>query len=176
MTEQWTIEEFNQYSKGKLPSEAKKSDVHDPLLEHIATMVTEEKAIFIPVNVSSSKNSKQIFRKGNIPFITDSKLTKNYKTNTKQFYLDNANLFKTLTHNQSYPLYVGFYFLRKSRRSFDYINACQVVADSMRKIWIPDDDAKHFVPVFLGYVHDNVNPGVIITPMKDICELILNTI
>lgn len=59
------------------------------------------------------------------------------------------------------PLKIGFYFIRDSKRRFDYINVCQKVADMMVDAgWIEDDDADHFNPVFLGYEVNKHEPGV----------------
>ena len=66
------------------------------------------------------------------------------------------------------PYKVGLFFVRDSKRRFDYINACQIVADMMvDEGWIDDDDSSNFVPIFLGYSVDKKNPGVYILPMAN---------
>ena len=56
---------------------------------------------------------------------------------------------------------IGFYFIRDSKRKFDYINAAQLPLDLMQDYdWIDDDDANNVIPVFLGYEVDKKNPGV----------------
>lgn len=114
--------------------------------------------IHIQGNVPSSKNSKQWTGR----FLIPSKTTTRYVRATKMEYMINQTKFKQMF--TKYPYSVGLYFIRNSKRHFDYINACQIVADLMVKYgWIEDDDADHFVPVFLGYHVDKKNAGVEIT-------------
>lgn len=66
------------------------------------------------------------------------------------------------------PYKVGLFFVRDSKRKFDFINACQIVADMMvEEGWIEDDNADFFTPVFLGYSVDKKNAGVHILPMPN---------
>ena len=59
------------------------------------------------------------------------------------------------------PFSVGLLFVRGSRHRFDYINACQIVADLMVKHdWLEDDNADILNPYFLPYRFDKENPGV----------------
>ena len=70
------------------------------------------------------------------------------------------------------PYKVGLFFVRDSKRRFDYINACQIVADLMvDEGWIEDDDSTNFVPVFLGFSVDKKNPGVFIVPLKNYAQI-----
>ena len=115
--------------------------------------------IFIPFNVSSSKNSKQWTGK----MLIHSKATRNYIKLSKQGYKDNKDKFIELTKDLPKPLHVSFYFLRNSRRKFDYINPAQTVQDLMVKYgWIEDDDIHNLVPHFHGYEVNKENPGVLI--------------
>jgi len=115
--------------------------------------------IFIPFNVSSSKNSKQWTGK----MLIHSKATRTYIKNSKQYYRDNKDKFVELTKNLPKPLHIGFYFIRNSRRKFDYINPAQTVQDLMVKYdWIEDDDTSNLVPYFIGHKLDKENPGVLI--------------
>jgi hypothetical protein len=130
--------------------------------------------IFIPGNVPSSKNSKQIVRsKTGIPFLTNSKLSYNYKKDKKSVFawfrirfekmkLGGPNAFSSATP----MIYLGFYFVRDSRRKFDFNNASQILCDLMvEHKWIEDDNASFLTPVFLGYEVDTEDPGVYLTVM-----------
>jgi len=120
-------------------------------------------AIFIAGNVPSLKNSKQIFRTRNgKPFITSSKLCKDYEKATINEYMVKGHNF-SLLHNEEYPLKVKFYFVRDSKRKFDYVNVCQIVLDLMVKThWLSDDNADEVIPIFEGYHVDKNNAGVYI--------------
>ena len=60
------------------------------------------------------------------------------------------------------------FFLRSSKRKFDYINPAQTVQDLMVKYdWIEDDNCDIIVPHFSGYRVDKENPGVIIKVLKN---------
>lgn len=66
------------------------------------------------------------------------------------------------------PLHISFYFIRSSRRKFDYINPAQTVQDLMVKYgWIEDDDIHNLVPHFHGYEVDKEKAGVIIKVLKN---------
>jgi hypothetical protein len=70
----------------------------------------------------------------------------------------------------SAPYRIEFTFIRSSRHSFDYCNACQTCEDMMkdqykkkvlvRKGWFEDDSADFIIPVFKQYEYDKQNPGV----------------
>ena len=106
--------------------------------------------IFIPFNVSSSKNSKQWTGKYLIQ-------------KSKRFYQEKTNDFLIMTKDLPKPLHISFYFIRNSKRKFDYINPAQTVQDLMVKYgWIEDDDVFNLVPYFHGFEVDKENPGVII--------------
>jgi Holliday junction resolvase RusA-like endonuclease len=117
----------------------------------------KNKSIFLVGNVPSSKNSKQWTGK----FLVNSKTVQNYlKTHEKQ-YLDLKDDFLELIKDKEFPLKIGFYFVRDSRRRADHINLAQLPCDLMVKHgWIPDDDMSHLIPVFLGYEVDKENAGV----------------
>ena len=118
--------------------------------------------IFIPGNVPSSKNSKQWTGK----FLVNSKTVNNYKKNYGIFYRD-AGLKRTFLNaftGKPKPWNIGFYFVRDSRRKFDYINMAQIVQDLMvENGWIIDDNCDEIVPVFLGYKVDPTQAGVYIS-------------
>lgn len=108
------------------------------------------------LNVASSKNSKRIC--GNK--IINSQLAINY-------YIWVLPILEQMKDeiiqeiNNNYPSKIHFYYYRKDKRRFDYANMVQILADSFQKVGIlPDDDAKHFIPIFDGYEVDKENPGV----------------
>lgn len=116
-----------------------------------------ENSIFIPGNTPSSKNSKVWTGK----FLVSSKTTRDYAKNHSDDYWINKVKFKKIFSGIPTPYFVGMYFVRDSKRRFDYINICQVVADLMvMNGLIEDDSADFFVPVFLGYKVDKQHPGV----------------
>ena len=113
--------------------------------------------IFIPGNVPSSKNSKQWTGR----YLVNSKVVNNYLVKYEKNWAIACSQFFKLTANLEYPLNIGFYFIRNSKRKFDYVNAAQLPLDLMVKHgWIPDDDSNHIVPYFLGFKIDKEKPGV----------------
>jgi hypothetical protein len=124
-----------------------------------------KESIFIPGNTPSSKNSKVWTGK----FLVSSKTTRDYAKNHSDDYWINKVKFKKIFSGIASPYFVGMYFVRDSKRRFDYINICQVVADLMvMNGLIEDDSAEYFVPVFLGYKVDKQHPGVYITRVDSI--------
>ncbi len=119
--------------------------------------------IFIPGNCPSLKNSKSVFvvkGKGNL--VASEPVRKYIKAATWD-YVQNKSLFLKMSKNHSKPLKVNFYFVRKTKQRFDYINAAQIVLDSMVKAeWIPDDNMNEIVPAFQGFHVDKNMPGVYI--------------
>lgn len=133
-----------------------------------------EDCIYIAGNVASSKNGKEIgfyFKKNvitgkndKVNILVDSKVTQKYKKETAGSWLQAKVKFLNQTRHLSLPLRIEFTFIRDSMRRFDFINACQVVADLMATNgYFPDDDSIHFVPVFnpVVYYHQEL-AGVLI--------------
>mgnify|MGYP003660070967 FL=1 len=117
------------------------------------------KGIYIHGNVSSSKNSKQWTGK----YLINGKTTREYIKNTKKEYREGKAEFKKLVKDLSPPYHISFYFIRSTRRKFDYINPAQTVQDLMVKnFWIEDDDITNIVPYFTGYEVDKEKAGVVI--------------
>lgn len=120
--------------------------------------------IRIDGNCPSSKNSKQITRSG---FIVHSKQCQVYYKATKLEWIEGAASFKEMFKNETKPYYVGFYYVRKSKHKFDYINPNQTTLDLMVKYgWIEDDNADEIRPVFLGFHHDKDDPCTYITTIE----------
>jgi len=135
--------------------------------------------VFIPGNVPSSKNSKIKTANGVFP----SKTVKRYlqslgiqKYSTRNGvtgYKRRPNLFLRYAHplqadlaEAVKPVRLGFYFVRDSRRKFDFHNACQIVCDLLTAHGIiEDDNCDVMVPeaIFIDgscYRVDKNNPGV----------------
>ncbi len=121
--------------------------------------------IFIPRNVPSLKNSKQIFQRNGKPFITSSMLCKNYISATEMFYSGFKDKFLEMIKGKEKPYEIKFKFIRDSKHRFDYVNISQICLDQMVTWgWLEDDDSRNVVPVFdknVGY--DKNVPGVIIS-------------
>ena len=126
--------------------------------------------IFIPCNVISSKNSKNIFRnrKTGSVFISSSSQTKKYVSETKLDWVTNRNIFLELIADMEKPLKIEFQFIRKDRRKFDFVNMLQLPLDCMVKYeWIDDDDSLNVVPVINPEViYSKDTPGVFIKPLR----------
>lgn len=148
--------------------------------------VTEQiiaRGIFIPGEVPSSKNSKEIgftFLKAGTPgkifvnrngkympvrlTLRGSDTTMRYIKNHSIDYMANKVKFQNILKNYSAPYRICFKFVRGSRRKFDYNNASQIVQDLMAQHgWIDDDHCDIVRPYFLEYEYDKINPGVLIS-------------
>ena len=118
--------------------------------------------IFIPNNVPSLKNSKTPVTLPGSKFTTlvPSKAVKKYlqKIGVKKYsgkkvwdYATRENIFRKAVGDEfkdvQYPAIVEFYFVRSSRRKFDFHNAVQIIADLLvAHGFIKDDDMDHFLP------------------------------
>lgn len=137
--------------------------------------------IFIPGNVSSSKNGQTWTGK----YLIHGKTTKRYIMESKEYYNKYSSIFRQrLELLTVQPYRPEFTFIRDSRRKFDYINAQQIVQDLMVRCcclkpkacisykskpkvrcpnsWLADDNADILLPVFIPYQYDKHNPGVLI--------------
>ena len=129
--------------------------------------------LFIPNNVPSSKNGKQIvFKKkvgsdGKVPIMIWSKAAKEYVKQTKAYYEEFSHTFRAEYDKYvslgNLPMEVTFLFIRGTKHKFDYPNPLQTVLDLMVHYkWIPDDNADIILPIFEEYKYDKENPGVYI--------------
>ena len=136
--------------------------------------------LFIPGNVPSLKNSKIKTSRGVFPSKTVTKYLRSLgiqsyssrKKEVKEYKdINRPNIFKEVFSGISitnYPCIFHFHFIRKSRHKFDFINACQIVADLMvAHDIIEDDNMDYFIPFPLlindsWYSYNKEKPGVII--------------
>lgn len=144
--------------------------------------------IFIPKNVPSLKNSKQLRKnsKTGKNFITSSDLCKEYVKQAEFHFTAFRSQFLEMVKGKELPYRIQFFFIRDKHKSFDYGNITQIILDCMtanafyprtkdkitneeRKLqrkkyaWIEDDDADHVIPNYdKGYAYDPIMPGVII--------------
>lgn len=118
--------------------------------------------IFIAGNTPSSKNSKQfVTLKTGKKLLLNSKTVQNYIKNSKADWLINKNEFLKMLKGKEKPYRVELYFIRDTRKRFDYINAAQIVFDLMQEYgYIEDDDSTNVIPIFKGFEVDKVRTGV----------------
>jgi hypothetical protein len=137
-------------------------------------MIKQQGWIGIPFNVPSLKNSKQIIqlksKKGPPrPILIPSKTHKKYAKNTGIIWKAELPWFKAMTLNQLLPLQVGFYFVRDTKRLFDYGNAIATCEDLMTEYgWIPDDNCDELLSVPCGHHVDKANAGVYIRVISEV--------
>ena len=131
--------------------------------------------IFIPNNVPSLKNSKQLGKSkpkyicpackqgvGQRPIVLFSKTVKKYlqKIGVKKYsakgyveeYATRENLFRKAVGDYfdgcQKPVVVKFFFVRGSKHKFDIINAMQIICDLLvAHGYIVDDNADYLIPM-----------------------------
>lgn len=123
--------------------------------------------IFISGNTPSSKNSKRIITITNkktgkkTTRLINSEVTEKYIKTSKTDWILNKKKFLKMLENKEKPYKIELYFVRDSRRRFDYINAAQIVFDLMQEYgYIDDDDSTNIIPVFKGFEVDKGRAGV----------------
>lgn len=146
---------------------------------------TSDLGIFIPGNVPSLKNGKDIIRipiKGakqcpccktrkSRPMITSNKTVKKYAKESAAFYKTYGQMFRNAVKDMPKPLRIGFRFIRGSRHKFDYSNALDTVQDLIVEHgWIPDDNCNEMIPVLHEYQYNYTDPGVYISIEKEVHE------
>lgn len=129
-----------------------------PDFDHIPAIEWFIKGFSVP----SKKNSRQNFVRNGKQISIPSKKHAEYVKMTAMQYRVFGNEFKKAVeyYKLSYPLYIQFTFVRSTKHSFDYCNACQTCEDIMKGHWIPDDSADYIIPVFKPYEFDKQMPGV----------------
>ena len=118
--------------------------------------------IFISGNTPSSKNSKQfVTLKTGKTLLINSKTVQKYLKESKADWLTNKNEFLKMLKNKEKPYKIELYFIRDSKRRFDYINSAQIVFDLMQHYgYIEDDDSTNVIPIFKGFEVDKARAGV----------------
>ena len=123
--------------------------------------------IFIAGNTPSSKNSKRIITITNkktgkkTTRLINSEVTEKYIKISKTDWILNKRNFLKMLENKEKPYKIELYFIRDSKRKFDYINAAQIVFDLMQSYdYIDDDDSTTVIPVFKGFEVDKTRAGV----------------
>ena len=129
-------------------------------------------SIFIPGNVPSLKNNKQIItvgprcgkcKRGKFPKPIPSKAVRDWRKATEKFWLSDLRdqFYAQLDLTDGPPYRIKFTFIRGSRHRFDYTNALDTVQDSMtHHKWIEDDNSDILRPVLGQYKYNKEEPGV----------------
>lgn len=125
--------------------------------------------IFIKGNTPSSKNSKQfVTLKTGKTMLLNSKTVQKYIKNSKADWIKNKTDFLKMLKGKEKPYKIELYFIRDSKRRFDYINAAQIVFDLMQSYgYIDNDDSQNIIPVFKGFEVDKARAGVEIRVLKE---------
>lgn len=110
----------------------------------------------------SSKNSPTVFVRGGKIIHLPNKLYLKWKKTAVAQVLEQVNRYnKSL--KWKYPVDVYLFFVRDSKRIWDYNNVSQAVMDVLVSAGvIEDDDVYHCRPVFEGFSIDKHCPKVII--------------
>ena len=118
--------------------------------------------IFIAGNTPSSKNSKQfVTLKNGKKLLLNSKIVRKYIDKSEMDWRFNKTEFFKMLKGKNKPYKIELYFIRDSKRKFDYINAAQIVFDLMQHYgYIEDDDSQNIIPVFKGFEVDKSRAGV----------------
>ena len=123
--------------------------------------------IFIAGNTPSSKNSKRIITITNkktgkkTTRLINSEVTEKYIKSSKVDWLVNKNEFLKMIKDKEKPYKIELYFIRDSKRRFDYINAAQIIFDLMQEYgYIEDDNSTNVIPIFKGFEVDKARTGV----------------
>ena len=115
---------------------------------------------YIKGNVPSSKNSKIFTGK----FLVNSKTVQKYLKSYGEQWKDEEIISKFKHHvsGKEKPYKLHFFFIRDSKRKFDYINVSQLPCDLMTKYgWIDDDNCDEIIPIFDGYEVNKNDSGLI---------------
>ncbi|MCL4581423.1 crossover junction endodeoxyribonuclease RusA [Fusobacterium nucleatum YWH7199] len=118
--------------------------------------------IFISGNTPSSKNSKQfVTLKNGKKLLLNSKIVRKYIDKSEMDWRFNKTEFFKMLKGKEKPYKIELYFIRDSRRKFDYINAAQIIFDLMQEYgYIEDDDSTNVIPIFKGFEVDKAKAGV----------------
>jgi hypothetical protein len=141
---------------------------------------------FVSGNTPSSKNDMRWTGE----YLVPSKATQKWLRITRDEWLGQALWFQYMISILPKPYFVKLTFIRKSRHRFDYINAAQIIMDTMtgylpvdkrkkwigqifqnrvflaQKMWMIDDNSDEIIPYFGKYIYDKERPGCIIEILK----------
>lgn len=142
--------------------------------------------IFVPFNTPSLKNSKIYTKRGVFPSPAVKKYLQkigvkkysvhkgtfeNYKTRQNLFERAAAPMKEILNKREAawdVPNVIGLFFIRNSKRKFDWINAAQIICDLLTAHGvIKDDNMDYLIPIPIQvagswYTVDKDRPGCII--------------
>ena len=138
--------------------------------------------VFVPFNTPSLKNSKVYTKNGVFSGPTVKKYLrkigiKKYsaRDGTFESYKKRPNLFlkavcpmKEIFKNNKPPYEIGLFFIRNSKRKFDWINAAQIICDLLTAHGVIEDDNMDYLipmPVQVAgswYTVDMERPGCIV--------------
>ena len=116
--------------------------------------------IVLPVTPRTKKNSQQIFYKKingkQIPFISPSKLYKEFEKECWKYLFDYSNLLI------DYPVNVKCTFYMQSRRKVDLCNLEEAVCDVLVKYHVVSDDNRDIIASHDGsrVYYDKENPRI----------------
>jgi Holliday junction resolvase RusA-like endonuclease len=119
--------------------------------------------ITLPLELHSSKNGQQIIYNKRLErmMVIKKAVARQQDSQLKILLMANKRTWDKMVTDKSFPLKVGFYVYRKTRRRFDWVNIVQGLQDAMVKNgYLPDDSANYLTPVFLGWDVDSQNPRV----------------
>jgi len=177
----------------------KKEEIQKEIFRKVIEKYKKKEAFYIPGNVPSSKNSKEIIqmpskscicggtiiksrsgifcnrcknpKRKKYPKLVDSKVTRLYKKNRNIEYKKIKASFTKYVKNLEKPINLGFYLIRDSKRNFDLINTLQVVQDLMVEAGCLEDDNAYIIkPYFLGGHIDKQKSGIFIIILHNYFE------
>lgn len=102
--------------------------------------------IFIPYNVPSGKNNREVrtkFTKTGKRYngIVNSEAYKTYKNNSGHYWNLNRKKFQEAFNPLPKPCAIALHFIKSTKQSFDFIGPCETIQDVMQLFgWIPNDD------------------------------------
>lgn len=119
--------------------------------------------IVLNTELRSSKNERMIVfnKKQNRPMIIKKPIARQEEHALGTLLMLNKGKWEKMIEGKPFPLKVGYYVYRKTRRRWDWNNITQGINDSMTRAgYLPDDSAEYLTPVFLGWEVDKDNPRV----------------
>ena len=122
--------------------------------------------ITLPIELHSSKNGQQIVYNKRLErmLVIKKKSAREQDNELKILLMANKRAWDKMCTDKEFPLKVGFYVYRQTKRRFDWVNIVQGLQDAMVKNgYLPDDSAIYLTPVFLGWDVDSKHPRVEIT-------------